>query len=602
MKANKKIVISAIAVTLAVLITVSACKRNSNPGQAVVVTDEYGNPVTNENGEVVTTMVYAETVVVTDKNGVPVTDENGEAITVVLETEIVEVTNANGEKVYDENGEVKTSIVYHPKDVEIPLTDKDGNIVTDKNGNVSHTMITVPAPNETIVTTLVQTDANGNPVVDKDGNTITYTRRYTTSPATPGGNSSNWGATFSGSNNDTCNAVAATSDGGYVSLVQTNSSDGSFAGLASGSGVPYMVLMKFDSSGILKWRKAITSDGALSLRSLDTDASGNIIAAGYSNASNLGSTHYGEYDAVIYKFNSSGDMQWVQSYGGSMVDFFNSVSVCPDGSIVAAGSVGSSDGAAAALGIAAGKSAALVTKYDASGNLVFARAVGSSGDSFNGVDTDSNGNIYAVGNFSSQDSLRAFDGFGKADGAIVRLDAGGNVSWVKQFGGSGIDNANSVAATSDGCVVVGRSNSKDNSFASVGNQGGYDAYAVKYTSSGSVAWQTPFRGYQDDAFTSIAALSDGSFVVCGYSSSNNRDLKTVGNKGAADGIIVTLGATGQITSVEGYGGSREDRFESVCVLSGGKYIACGSTLSADGDLVGSKSDGEKTAGMIAKFK
>ena len=89
MKANKKIVMSAIALTMAVLVIVSACKRNNNPGQAVVVTDEYGNPVTNENGEVLTTIVYAETVVVTDKNGVPITDENGEAITVVLETEIV---------------------------------------------------------------------------------------------------------------------------------------------------------------------------------------------------------------------------------------------------------------------------------------------------------------------------------------------------------------------------------------------------------------------------------------------------------------------------------------------------------------------------------
>ena len=86
---------------------------------------------------------------------------------------------------------------------------------------------------------------------------------------------------------------------------------------------------------------------------------------------------------------------------------------------------------------------------------------------------------------------------------------------ARQFGGSGIENAMSVAAVSDGCVVVGRSNSKDNSFASLGNQGGYDAYAVKYSSSGSIAWQTPFRGYQDDTFTSIAPVSDGWFVVVG---------------------------------------------------------------------------------------
>lgn len=598
MKVNRKIIITAIVLAVAVLLTVTACKKTEK-GEVVVVTDEYGNAVTNENGEVVTTVIYAETVVVTDKNGVPVTDENGEAITVVLETEIVEVTNANGEKVYDENGEVKTSVIYHPQDVDIPVTDRDGNFVTDKNGNINYTKITVPAPNETIITTLVQTDGYGNPVVDKDGNTITYTRVYTTAVATPGSNSSNWGATFSGSENDVCNAVAATTDGGYVSLVQTNSTDGSFSGLSNGDGIPYMVLMKFDSAGILKWRKAIVSDGSLSLRSVDTDSSGNIIAVGYSNASNLGTTHYGEYDAVIYKFNSSGDVQWVRSFGGSLIDFYNSVSVCPDGSIVAAGSAASNDGSSAVLGLSSGKSAAVVVKYDASGNVIFAKSVGSTGDSFNAVDTDTNGNIYAVGNFSSS---KAFESFGKADAAVVRFDSNGNINWIKQFGGSGIDNADSVAAVSDGCVVVGRSNSKDNSFANVGNQGGYDAYAVKYSSAGAIVWQTSFRGYLDDAFTSIASTSNGSFVVCGYSLSNNRDLKTVGNKGAADGIIVTLSSSGQITSVEGYGGSKEDKFENVCVLSNGNYIACGSTLSSDGDLVGSNSNGIKTAGMIAKFK
>ena len=96
MNSNKKIVIAAIVMLLAVFCVMSACKKNiANSG----------------NGEVV---------VVTDENGVPITDENGEAVTVVLDTTIVNVTNENGELVYDEDGNVKTSVVYISKEVGIP--------------------------------------------------------------------------------------------------------------------------------------------------------------------------------------------------------------------------------------------------------------------------------------------------------------------------------------------------------------------------------------------------------------------------------------------------------------------------------------------------
>ena len=62
MNSNKKIVIAAIVMLLAVFCVMSACKKNiANSG----------------DGEVV---------VVTDENGVPITDENGEAVTVVLDT------------------------------------------------------------------------------------------------------------------------------------------------------------------------------------------------------------------------------------------------------------------------------------------------------------------------------------------------------------------------------------------------------------------------------------------------------------------------------------------------------------------------------------
>ena len=54
MNSNKKIVIAAIVMLLAVFCVMSACKKNianSGDGEVVVVTDENGVPITDENGE-----------------------------------------------------------------------------------------------------------------------------------------------------------------------------------------------------------------------------------------------------------------------------------------------------------------------------------------------------------------------------------------------------------------------------------------------------------------------------------------------------------------------------------------------------------------------
>ena len=90
----------------------------------------------------------------------------------------------------------------------------------------------------------------------------------------------------------------------------------------------------------------------------------------------------------------------------------------------------------------------------------------------------------------------------------------------------------------------------------------------------------------------------------GSSCSSNRDLKAVGNRGGSDALVVTFSNGGSLKSIQSYGGSRDDSFGGVCVLSDGQIIACGSTYSANGDLIGSKylSSGTASMGMIARFK
>ena len=75
--------IAAAFLAAACMLTFSGCGEEPEeevPMKTVAVTDEAGNPVTDDKGETVTTEVPLETIAVTDEEGNPVTDENGEQV------------------------------------------------------------------------------------------------------------------------------------------------------------------------------------------------------------------------------------------------------------------------------------------------------------------------------------------------------------------------------------------------------------------------------------------------------------------------------------------------------------------------------------------
>ncbi len=581
MKNNKKIIIIAVVMCVAVMCALAACKKK--PGNKL------------------------EPVVVTDKNGVAYTDENGEVMTIIPDGEIVEVTNAKGEKVYDENGEVKTSIKYDSQLVGVPLTDKDGNAYTDENGKWLTTEIWVPETTKgesSQIITMPLTDSEGATVTDADGGVITYTAISTVSPVDPSPNSSDYNSTFGGTGNDSFVDVAAVSDGGFVALMTSTSKDGSLSGIDTKYGEQNSVIVKYDQDGKIQWKKFLGGNDGVSLVAIATDSQGNIAAAGYTKSTDLGEKNYGNYDAVLYLLKSTGEVKWTAMIGGSQTEAFNGVALNSDGSVVVSGFSYSRDGTAKEFNIPKKESAAVIAKYSSAGKLEFAKKIGSTADALYGIGVDSKGNIYSVGSFSSDTSNSIFKPFGKADGAIVKFDSNGNELWHYQLGGTRIDRFASLQVSSDdGVIVVGRSESKDEGMAKIKNYGGYDAVIAKINANGKLAWIDSFKGYYDDSFYDICAGNGGYYVV-GSSNSTNRDFITIGNRGGLDGLVVKYSEGGEVQSVEGFGGTYDDVFNAVCVLSNGRVIAVGSTLSSDGDLVDNgvvPTDG-KTVGVVAKFQ
>jgi hypothetical protein len=89
-----------------------------------------------------------------------------------------------------------------------------------------------------------------------------------------------------------------------------------------------------------------------------------------------------------------------------------------------------------------------------------------------------------------------------------------------------------------------------------GNHGNRDAWVIKLTSNGTLAWQKSLGGSALDLATSARLTSDGGFIVAGESASNDGDVSF--NHGKRDFWLVKLTPDGTLEWEKCLGGSFED--------------------------------------------
>ncbi len=550
----------------------------------------------------------AEPIVVTDSNGVPVTDENGEEVTYIPETEIYEFTDSQGKK--------QTTVVYKDAVVNVPVTDEKGVAVTDSDGAVVTEQVTVKHENSTqgsgsnvVGTTAVAvTDGQGNTGVDNQGNVLTTIVELTTIVSNVESADTDWQDSLGGTAADYFSSVVTLEDGGYITAVATNSTDGDFADYAELKyKTPYTVLTKYNKNGDISWQQALGSTkGITVITSLVATDDGGFYAVGYGK--NVGGvTGKGYYDGAVFKFDKKGNQEWYKSFGTSTVDLFNGATLTSDGGIVVVGSVGNNDGDASGFGKPELESAACIVKYNSAGSLVWKNIVGGNQDAFNGVVEGTDGNLFCVGNFYSG-SL--FDSLGSSDGGIVKFTSDGKYSKVVPIAGKGIESFTGITVCKNGGVaVVGKSNSSDTSSVSgsmfisdLASRGGYDAYIMKFDNDLSLVFATPFRGQNNDALSCIVETEDGSFITAGCSNSSTRDLKGVTTRGGDDIVIASFSKTGSLSWVRSFGGTGDDSANAICLASNGGYVVAGRSLSKDIDMKGyAQYVSDKTVGVIVKF-
>ena len=602
-KSNKKLLYILIPVIVVLIIAAVA-----------IAIGLKGNKDKNNDG---TTLAESKVVVVTDDNGVAVTDENGVPVTYVAVTEIVDVTNESGVAVTDDKGNKVTTVVYKKEEVtvNVPVTNNKGEAVTNSKGeNVTQQVVLPQDPNNQgsgnviLGTTAIPvTDGQGNTAVDESGNLFTTIVDITKNPVTVEPAAIDFKASMGGTAEDYFSSVDTDKDGNYIAANVTNSKDGDFKEYAElNYAVPYTILVKYDKSGNLKWRKPIGSPrGTLQIMEVLCNDDGTFYAVGYGK--NVGGKNgKGYYDGVVYKFDKDGNELWCKIFGTSTVDMFNGATHTADGGIVAVGTVGNNDFDAEEFGKEELESAACIVKYDKNGNLMWKNVLGGNKDYFCDAVESKEGNIFVVGNFYSGEF---FANVGSADSGVVKISADGKYIDVAPIAGRGIESFTGITAcNTGGIVVVGKSNSSDSgntnsTFVSdLASRGGYDAYIMKYEEDLTRSFAKPFRGQYDDDLVDVIEKEDGTFIATGKSNSSSRDLKGITTRGGDDMVIASFDRYGNLSWARSFGGTRNESASAICLANDGGYIIAGRTLSKDIDMKGiSQYVNGRSVGVIAKF-
>ena len=151
-----------------------------------------------------------------------------------------------------------------------------------------------------------------------------------------------WSKVYGGSKEDGASRVINTSDGGYLVIGQTSSTDGN---VSSGNGnVDYWVL-KVDSLGDLEWEHSYGGSGA-DVASDGYEITDGYLICGYTGSNNNGDVNnfMGYFDCWLIKIDYSGNLIWEKTYGGSKLDYAYQLSGNSDGTTWIVGDTKSTDG------------------------------------------------------------------------------------------------------------------------------------------------------------------------------------------------------------------------------------------------------------------
>lgn len=304
------------------------------------------------------------------------------------------------------------------------------------------------------------------------------------------------------------------------------------------------LLSGLTSQGQVTWEKLFSAKSTDVFRSVKEVPAGGYIIAGYTSDSTVSDT-----DAYVVRMTATGDTLWTyrQNIGLSKKDLLYKVINTADGGFAFCGYTSSVTGISDDV---------LIMKLNSNGQLVWFKTWGGSGkDRAQDIIELSNGS-FAIAGYTTSPPAQYYDAF------LYKVDANGDSLWLKRYGTSVYDDANSVRALSNGGFLLGGQSSN--------GANGFDQFLIRTNDSGDTLWTKKFGTTGTDNIEYIALGTNAYFLAGGTNGAG---------VGGDDGYVVKTDTSGNVLWTKTYGGSQPDDFHRVELTSDGGLIMSGTTSS-----------------------
>jgi hypothetical protein len=277
-----------------------------------------------------------------------------------------------------------------------------------------------------------------------------------------------WIHTYDGASKDRAENLIQTSDGGYLIVGETN---------ATSSGRLELWLLRINSQGSMEWSRTYGASGNVMGSCVIQTSDGGYAISGTANS-----------EAELVKTDAAGKMEWNRTYQD--YSWAYCVIQTGDGGIVLAGATGDSYWSSVNTNV-------WLAKIDLSGTTVWSKSYAEAGLGLaNSVIQTNDGGYALVGTTYEEDFL------------LVKTDANGNFEWSKTYGSPDKDGGSSIVQEADGSYVMAGLLWNRTTFSS----GSVGVGLVKADSSGDLSWLKNYPG--SGVPSSMIRSSDGNYVLC----------------------------------------------------------------------------------------
>ena len=332
-------------------------------------------------------------------------------------------------------------------------------------------------------------------------------------------------------------------------------------------------IASIDEQGFWLWAAQVDSSaGVIYMDGIEATPTGEVYVTGWMFGSiGFGSTtlNAANVDVFIAKLDQMGNWQWanVFSTNSSGSSTAAAMGLLPSGDVVLGGYHTDWTDFGGSISLNGSGGEVYLAKFDSvTGSIDW--AVNGGGIGFQAaydVEVTSSGDIYLLGHTTTSTSFgsKSYSPSGNADLFVAKYNSQGTVNAIYGIGGSGTDDTIGFGLASFGSDLYIAGYLTGSVTTQAGqvqvSQGMNDSLLLKMDSSGNFVWGLAGGGSADDQFGAITVLSTGVVVLGGsYENSVTYGGKSVTSNGAIDSWIMGVSSSGSVKWIDSIGGSSND--------------------------------------------